>query len=73
LNSSNGRRKIICGTVDSLAFRDDKYPKEVRRELSDQQQRATVSFKELVVSSMLTLNALVELLDERGILAKLDV
>jgi hypothetical protein len=40
--------------------------------LSDQ-QRATVSFQELAVSNMLTLNALVELLDERGILAKLDV
>ena len=29
--------------------------------------------EELVLSNMLTLNALVELLDERGILAKLDV
>jgi hypothetical protein len=33
----------------------------------------TVSFQELVLSNMLTLNALVELLDERGILAKPDV
>jgi hypothetical protein len=41
--------------------------------LSDQQQRATVSFQELALSNMLTLSALVELLDERGILAKLDV
>jgi hypothetical protein len=41
--------------------------------LSDQQQRATVSFQELALSNMLTLNALVELLDERGILAKPDV
>jgi hypothetical protein len=32
-----------------------------------------VSFQELALSNMLTLNALVELLDERGILAKLDV
>jgi len=41
--------------------------------LSDQQQRSNVSFQELALSNMLTLNALVELLDERGILAKLDV
>ena len=39
--------------------------------MSDQQQRATVSFRELALSNMLTLNALVELLDERGIVAKL--
>jgi len=32
-----------------------------------------MSFQELALSNMLTLNALVELLDERGILAKLDV
>ena len=41
--------------------------------MSDQQQRATLSFQELALSNMLTLNALVELLDERGILAKPDV
>jgi hypothetical protein len=41
--------------------------------LSDQQELATVSVEELVVSNMLTLNALVELLDERGVLAKPDV
>ena len=41
--------------------------------MSDQQQRATLSFQELALSNMLTLNALVELLDERGILPKLDV
>jgi len=41
--------------------------------LSDQQKLATVSVEELVVSNMLTLNALVELLDERGVLAKPDV
>ena len=41
--------------------------------MSDQQQRSNVSFQELALSNMLTLNALVELLDERGILAKLDV
>jgi hypothetical protein len=41
--------------------------------LSDQQQRAKVSFQQLALSNMLTLNASVELLDERGILAKLDV
>lgn len=33
----------------------------------------TVSFADLAYSNMLTLNALVELLDERGILAKRDV
>ncbi|MGD0696487.1 MAG: hypothetical protein ABSB82_16825 [Terriglobia bacterium] len=36
-------------------------------------ERQTVSFEELAYSNMLTLNALVELLDERGILAKRDV
>ena len=41
--------------------------------MSDQQKLATVSVEELVVSNMLTLNALVELLDERGVLAKPDV
>ena len=41
--------------------------------MSDQQQRSNVSFQELALSNMLTLSALVELLDERGILAKLDV
>ena len=40
--------------------------------MSDQQKHATVSVEELVVSNMLTLNALVELLDERGVLAKPD-
>ena len=32
-----------------------------------------MSVEELVVSNMLTLNALVELLEERGILARQDV
>ena len=41
--------------------------------MSDQQKLATVSVEELVVSNMFTLNALVELLDERGVLAKPDV
>ena len=41
--------------------------------MSDQQNRATVSFEELGLSNMLTVNALVELLDERGILARQDV
>ena len=41
--------------------------------MSDQQQRATVSFQELALSYVLRLNALGGLLDERGVLAKLDV
>ena len=41
--------------------------------MRDQQERATVSFEELALSNMLTINAVVELLDERGILAKRDV
>ena len=41
--------------------------------MSDQQNRATVSFEELGLPNMLTVNALVELLDERGILARQDV
>lgn len=32
--------------------------------------RSTVSFQELAYSNMLTLNALVELLDEKGIVGK---
>ena len=35
--------------------------------------RRTVSFEEVALSNMLTLNALVELLDERGILSRQDV
>ena len=38
-----------------------------------EQHRQTVNFEELAYSNMLTLNALVELLDERGILARPDV
>ena len=80
--AGTGRRTIICDTVDSLAsgmIRAPSRDAENRRfsrsggKLSDQQQRATVSFQELVLSNMLTLNALVELLDERGILAKTEV
>ena len=37
------------------------------------EQRETVSMQEMVNSSMLTLNALVELLDERGLIPKADV
>ena len=35
--------------------------------------RQTVSFEDLAYSNMLTLNALIELLDERGIISKRDV
>ena len=38
-----------------------------------EQHRQTVNFEELAYSNMLTLNALVELLDERGIPARPDV
>jgi hypothetical protein len=36
-------------------------------------KRQTVSFEELAYSNMLTLNALVELLDEKGLLQKHEV
>ena len=35
--------------------------------------RPTVSFEELVYSNMLTLNALIELLDERGLIGKTEI
>jgi hypothetical protein len=35
--------------------------------------RQTVSFGELAYSSMLTLNALIELLDEKGLIAKKEI
>jgi hypothetical protein len=38
-------------------------------DVASQQHRQTVSFEELAYSNMLTLNALVELWDERGIVA----
>ena len=41
--------------------------------MASEKSRQTVSFEELTYSNMLTLNALVELLDERGIVAKRDV
>jgi hypothetical protein len=37
------------------------------------ENRETVSLQEMVYSNMLTLNALVELLDEKGLIAKTDV
>jgi hypothetical protein len=37
------------------------------------EKRETVSMQEMVYSNMLTLNALVEVLDEKGLLAKADV
>jgi hypothetical protein len=41
--------------------------------MRDHQKRETVSLEQMSYSNMLTINALVELLDERGILAKKDV
>ena len=35
--------------------------------------RQTVSFEELAYSNMLTLNALIELLDEKGLIGKKDI
>ena len=41
--------------------------------MANEKQRPTVTFEEIAYSNMLTLNALVELLNERGILKKQDV
>jgi len=41
--------------------------------MSQQRKRETVTAEEMTYSNMLTVNALVELLDERGIIAKKDV
>jgi len=41
--------------------------------MSQQRKRETVTAEEMTYSNMLTVNALVELLDERGILSKKDV
>jgi len=38
-----------------------------------ERNRQTVSFEELAYSNMLTLNALVEVLDEKGVLTKREV
>jgi hypothetical protein len=41
--------------------------------VSDQHGLQSVSFDELAISNMLKLNALVELLDEKGLLGKREV
>ena len=41
--------------------------------MSDQENRVTVSVKELAYSNMMTLNALVELLEEKGVVTKQEV
>jgi hypothetical protein len=41
--------------------------------MAPEPNRQTVSFEELAYSNMLTLNALVELLDEKGLLTKREV
>jgi hypothetical protein len=41
--------------------------------MSERRKRETVTAEEMTYSNMLTVNALVELLDERGILSKKDV
>jgi len=41
--------------------------------MSEQSKRETVTAEQMAYSNMLTINALVELLDERGILPKKDV
>ena len=41
--------------------------------MSEQDQRVTVSVEELAYSNMMTLNALVELLEEKGIVSKREV
>jgi hypothetical protein len=41
--------------------------------MSERHKRETLTQEEMIYSNMLTLNALVELLDERGIIPKKDV
>jgi hypothetical protein len=41
--------------------------------MGSESDRQTVSFEELAYSNMLTLNAVVELLDEKGLLTKREV
>ncbi|MGA2608964.1 MAG: hypothetical protein ABSH01_16095 [Terriglobia bacterium] len=41
--------------------------------MSQQHKRETVTAEQMTYSNMLTVNALVELLDERGIIPKRDV
>jgi hypothetical protein len=41
--------------------------------MASEPNRQTVSFEELAYSNMLTLNALAELLDEKGVLTKQEV
>ena len=41
--------------------------------MSEQDKRVTVSVEELAYSNMMTLNALVELLEEKGIVSKREV
>ena len=41
--------------------------------MASEGKRQSVSFEELAYSNMITLNALVELLDEKGLLAKQEV
>ena len=41
--------------------------------MSERRKQETVTAEEMTYSNMLTVNALVELLDERGILSKKDV
>jgi hypothetical protein len=42
-------------------------------EMSDQKKRVAVGFEELAYSNMMTLNALVELLEEKGVVTKKEV
>jgi hypothetical protein len=41
--------------------------------MSSQEKRVTVRFEELAYSNMMTLNALVELLEEKGLVSKQEV
>ena len=41
--------------------------------VASERNRQTVSFEELAYSNMLTLNALVELLTEKGLLSRLEI
>jgi hypothetical protein len=49
---------------------DSDYPNSSRENAMPSEKRETTSIQEMVVSNMLTLNALVELFDEKGPIAR---
>jgi hypothetical protein len=59
--------------VGQLTTTVHAYSTDRRGNLASEPNRPTVSFEEVAYSNMLTLNALVELLTEKGLLSKQEV